>query len=218
MQPSTITMLRLLPLFLLSKRNLLLLLFGICTAIIANHLVKTQDDPDHPDTPEIVSNSLISTMGRSKRQWGCPNGCFSPCVSSQQCQRYQLATVCVLGCCCPAQPAQTTSLSTACDGDPAVAACLNGLCGQGYFCNSRNFCCRCPSGTSPGPCVNNLCPPGYACNTNNFCCSLGSGSVLGPCGPNGECPTGFQCGAGNLCYPVTGTDGGISTTGNNGRR
>lgn len=76
---STTTMLRLLPLLLLSKRNLLLLLIGICTAIIANNLVKTQDDPDHPDTPEIVSNSLVSAMGRSKRQWGCPNGCFSPC-------------------------------------------------------------------------------------------------------------------------------------------
>ncbi|KAI1719456.1 hypothetical protein Ddc_08668 [Ditylenchus destructor] len=171
---------------------------------------RAQDDPDNPDSPELSrlklnddeddghNNTLVI---RNKRQWGCPNGCFSSCMNSAQCQRYQLATVCVLGCCCPSTTL-AANLSSACDGDAAVAACLNGLCGQGYFCNSRNFCCRCQSGTSPGPCVNNLCPPGYACNTNNFCCSLGSGSVLGPC-INGQCPAGYACGAGNLCYPVT---------------
>uniref|UniRef100_A0A914HIL9 Uncharacterized protein n=1 Tax=Globodera rostochiensis TaxID=31243 RepID=A0A914HIL9_GLORO len=159
------------------------------------------------DRDERRTDAEKLLVHRSKRQWGCPNGCFSPCMNSAQCQRYQLATVCVLGCCCPAQSAQT-NLTSACDGDPAVAACLNGLCGQGYFCNSRNFCCRCQSGTSPGPCVNNLCPPGYACNTNNFCCSLGSGSVLGPC-VNGQCPSGYACGAGNLCYPVTGNGGNV---------
>ncbi|KAI6228945.1 hypothetical protein M3Y99_01174500 [Aphelenchoides fujianensis] len=165
------------------------------------------DSPDSPEGPELLPRSHLSlTNGtRVKRQFGCPPGCYSQCNNNQQCQRYQVATVCMLGCCCP-----QTNLSSACDGDPAVAACLSGLCGQGYFCNNRNFCCRCQSGTSPGPCVNNLCPAGYACNTNNYCCSLGSGSVLGPC-VNGKSPANARLVtrvvAGNLCYPTATANG-----------
>ncbi|KAI6189769.1 hypothetical protein M3Y97_00044400 [Aphelenchoides bicaudatus] len=178
-----------------ARRLKQLTLFGIFL-LLAISMHTHADNPDSPDDPELKIRSHLtegnSTNSRVKRQYGCPSGCFSSCSNNQQCQRYQVATVCMLGCCCP-----QTNLSSACDGDPAVAACLNGLCGQGYFCNNRNFCCRCQSGTSPGPCVNNLCPAGYACNTNNFCCSLGSGSVLGPC-INGQCPAGYACGAGNL--------------------
>lgn len=73
---------------------------------------KAQDNPDNPDTPELVledhyDNSSMTSIKRSKRQWGCPNGCFSSCMNSAQCQRYQLATVCVLGCCCPAATVAT---------------------------------------------------------------------------------------------------------------
>ncbi|KAI6186709.1 hypothetical protein M3Y98_00162100 [Aphelenchoides besseyi] len=175
-------------------------LFGIFICLAISLHIQA-DSPDSPEGPELVIRSHLTNSSRVKRQYGCPAGCFSQCSNSQQCQRYQVATVCMLGCCCP-----QTNLSSACDGDPAVAACLSGLCGQGYFCNNRNFCCRCQSGTSPGPCVNNLCPAGYACNTNNFCCSLGSGSVLGPC-VNGQCPAGYACGAGNLCYPVSANNG-----------
>uniref|UniRef100_A0A1I7SBJ1 CC domain-containing protein n=1 Tax=Bursaphelenchus xylophilus TaxID=6326 RepID=A0A1I7SBJ1_BURXY len=180
--------------------GLVLLLHAFSLYHAAEHEQKKSllaDAVDH----QLHDDPTPGNSTRVKRQFGCPSGCYSSCMNNAQCQRYQVATVCMLGCCCP-----QTNLSSACDGDPAVAACLNGLCGQGYFCNNKNFCCRCQSGTSPGPCVNNLCPAGYACNTNNYCCSLGSGSVLGP-GVNGRCPDGYACGAGNLCYPVTATDG-----------
>ncbi|KAH7722087.1 Protein R02F11.1 [Aphelenchoides avenae] len=126
------------------------LLFGTIAALfISVNISGAQENPDTPDSPEssldddhAANDSAL--VSRVKRQWGCPSGCFSSCMNNAQCQRYQVATVCVLGCCC-----QQQNLSTACDGDPAVAACLNGLCGQGYFCNNRNYCCRCQSGTSP---------------------------------------------------------------------
>jgi hypothetical protein len=73
------------------------------------------DSPDSPEGPELKIRSHLadnsSISGRVKRQYGCPPGCFSSCSNSQQCQRYQVATVCMLGCCCP-----QTNLTSACDG------------------------------------------------------------------------------------------------------
>lgn len=64
---------------------------------------KAQDNSENPDSHELHLEDYHNfSVIRSKRQWGCPNGCFSSCMNSAQCQRYQLATVCVLGCCCPA--------------------------------------------------------------------------------------------------------------------
>ncbi|KAK6753601.1 hypothetical protein RB195_012908 [Necator americanus] len=140
------------------------------------------------------------TVSRTKRQFRCPANCFSSCTNNYQCQAMPAPSVCVQGCCCPAN---NVNLETACSGGPAVAACLGGLCGQGFFCTVNNFCCRCQSGNSTGPCVNQQCPVGYICNTNNFCCPIGSGGVLGPC-VNGQCPSGYTCGAGNLCYLTSG--------------
>lgn len=56
-----------------------------------------------------LNNATFRILYRNKRQWGgCPNGCYAPCSNNGNCQqRYQLATVCVLGCCCPAPQIQT---------------------------------------------------------------------------------------------------------------
>ncbi|CAG9539887.1 unnamed protein product [Cercopithifilaria johnstoni] len=202
---------------------LLLMITNISTETITNEAMINEQNTN--------TNGNISFSNRSKRQYtqNCPAGCFPSCYTSSQCRQVAPRMMCIHACCCPSTapshvhppinpgsinifpfplpigpPSQPNifSLSTACDGGPAVAACINGLCGQGFFCNSRGFCCRCASGNSTGPCVNNLCPVGYSCNTNNYCCPLGSGSVLGPC-INNQCPIGYACGAGNLCYLVT---------------
>ncbi|KAE9554364.1 hypothetical protein FO519_002423 [Halicephalobus sp. NKZ332] len=161
-------------------------------------------EPESPSTegPE-GDKSHDGTISRVKRQWGCPSGCYSSCTNNNQCRRYSVRSYCVSGCCC----GSSTNISTACDGDAAVAACLNGLCGQGYFCSTKNYCCRCQSGASVGPCVNGFCPAGYACNTNDYCCPIGSSAALDIC-INGSCQTGYVCGAGNLCYPTTSTTSG----------
>uniref|UniRef100_A0A915PN69 CC domain-containing protein n=1 Tax=Setaria digitata TaxID=48799 RepID=A0A915PN69_9BILA len=198
------------------------MLFLVLTTISTNGVIMN----DQNTSP----NTNISFLKRFKRQYSmsCPGSCFPSCYTSSQCHQISPRMICIQSCCCPAtlptnshsifSPGSINiipipvpigsigqrnvfSLSTACDGGPAVAACINGLCGQGFFCNSRGFCCRCATGNSTGPCINNLCPAGYSCNTNYYCCPLGSGSVLGPC-INNQCPTGYTCGAGNLCYSV----------------
>uniref|UniRef100_A0A8L7T8G4 CC domain-containing protein n=1 Tax=Brugia malayi TaxID=6279 RepID=A0A8L7T8G4_BRUMA len=200
----------------------LIMITNISSETVANEAILNE----HNDN----INGNTSFLNRFKRQYmqNCPPGCFASCYASSQCQQVAPRMICIHACCCPATmpnnnipavinpgsiniipipvpitPSQSNifSLSTACDGGPAVAACINGLCGQGFFCNSRGFCCRCASGNSTGPCVNNLCPAGYSCNVNNYCCPLGSGAVLGPC-INNQCPAGYTCGAGNLCYSI----------------
>ncbi|TKR86668.1 hypothetical protein L596_011213 [Steinernema carpocapsae] len=150
-----------------------------------------------PSDPLFDSGAAgnISFLTRAKRQYGCPANCFSSCSNTNQCQGYQVATMCVQGCCCPAP---TPDLNSACSGKPAVAGCLNGLCGQGFFCQNNNYCCRCANGAEADRCVNGVCPAGYACNTNDYCCPIG-GNVGGQC-VGGQCPPAFVCGAGNLCY------------------
>lgn len=90
--------------------------------------LKAQNNPDNQDTSKLLfhqivdknektisitdfdknegylNNATLRIRYRGKRQWNnCPNGCYSPCSNNRNCQqRYQLATVCVLGCCCPA--------------------------------------------------------------------------------------------------------------------
>lgn len=57
-----------------------LLLFTMSTIYRLN----AQEDPDNPDTPEFFTSEHDDGMPhsiRAKRQWGCPNGCFSPCTS-----------------------------------------------------------------------------------------------------------------------------------------
>uniref|UniRef100_A0A7E4ZVZ5 CC domain-containing protein n=1 Tax=Panagrellus redivivus TaxID=6233 RepID=A0A7E4ZVZ5_PANRE len=159
------------------------------TTEAAPETIATTEAPEH-----VEGEHHDGTISRVKRQYGCPSNCFSTCSNNYQCKRYNLRSSCVKGCCCT-----STNISTACDGDAAVAGCLNGLCGQGYFCSAKNYCCRCQSGSSVGPCVNGYCPAGYACNTNDYCCPIGSSAALDVC-VNGHCPTGYTCGAGNLCY------------------
>lgn len=72
--------------------------------------------PD-PAQPEPHSSN---SSARVKRQFGCPSGCYSSCMNNQQCQRYQVATVCMLGCCCP-----QTNLSCRCA--PARTLPFSGL-------------------------------------------------------------------------------------------
>lgn len=54
------------------------------------------------ESKKYLNNSTL--IYREKRQWNnCPTGCYSPCSNNGNCpQKYQVATVCVLGCCCPA--------------------------------------------------------------------------------------------------------------------
>uniref|UniRef100_A0A1I7ZHK6 CC domain-containing protein n=1 Tax=Steinernema glaseri TaxID=37863 RepID=A0A1I7ZHK6_9BILA len=156
-----------------------------------------------PSDFEAVAGN--GTLLRQKRQWGCPANCYSSCSGNNQCQGYQVPTMCVQGCCCPTP---VPDLSTGCAGKPAVAGCLNNLCGQGFFCQtSSNFCCRCPNGAEADRCVNGACPAGYICNTNDWCCPIGGvgGGVSGPC-IGGNCPNGYTCGAGNLCYRNNGVN------------
>lgn len=93
-----------------------LVLFGLFFFLAVSLHTNAKDNPDSPEASELLKirshlDDDNSTNSRVKRQYGCPPGCFSSCSNSQQCQRYQVATVCMLGCCCP-----QTNLTSACDG------------------------------------------------------------------------------------------------------
>lgn len=106
---------------------------------------------EFPPAPLLYSS-------RRKRQlqpqrWGgggtayCPSNCFQ--CNGRQCAGFQLRCIpSIVNCCC--QQSQKFDLSTACDGDEAVAACMNGLCGQGFYCTRQQYCCRCANGKSIG--------------------------------------------------------------------
>lgn len=79
----------------------------ICSFSLPSKAQNNLNIPELLLDDEINYDNSTSLLIRSKRQWGCPNGCFSSCMDSAQCQRYQLATVCVLGCCCPAATVAT---------------------------------------------------------------------------------------------------------------
>lgn len=111
-----------------------LLMLGFIVAIslsVISHAEETTEEvtthePESTKAPEDDEHH-DGTISRVKRQFGCPSGCYSACTTNYQCRRYSARSVCVQGCCC----GSSTNISTACDGDAAVAACLNGLCGQG---------------------------------------------------------------------------------------
>jgi hypothetical protein len=119
-------------------------------------------------------------------------------MSSAQCQRYQLATVCVLGCCCPAQAAQTNLSSQ--------FSISSELIHLAYLCLKHNYLyillVRCLRWRSSSGCLSErsvrisplrmcitfvqhnffnlgLCGQGYFCNARNFCCRCQSGTSPG---------------------------------------
>lgn len=64
-----------------------LIIILVCT-VISWAVVK--DDPNNPREPvdfeddEMAGQNSSAVLRRPKRQWGCPNGCFSPCMHDRK--------------------------------------------------------------------------------------------------------------------------------------